>query len=296
MKKKTFIVQLLDSKKPSRTSFTQVEDANFYSNDTDASLVFIPHEDSFDFQTAKVVMYNRSDESLVERDAVVTTENGRKVASYEMPDEIIAHWGDWTAQPVFISGGEIYSGSIVPFSVFRYLMHERPPKLNEVVTITNFIQQSQALVDDMVQEEAQRKTQEQTRQSAEAVRVLAENERNEKYGSYAQQFNDVITDLSEDKDYHSLPEIAGARGGHDTLGARLDETTAQLAQKANRTEVNTISGQIDNLIANAGDTDGNAELLDIRVGWDGTIYPTAGDAVRSIQQFMTEENEVWSVI
>ena len=174
MKKKTFIVQLLDSKNPSRKSFTQVEDSNFYSNDTDASLVFIPHEEAFNFETAKVVMYNRGDESLVERDAEVTTENGRKVASYEMPTEIISHWGDWTAQPVFISGGEIYSGSIVPFSVFRYLMHERPPKLSEIVSVTNFIQQSQALVDDMVQEE-------QGRQSSEAVRVLAEQERVQGY-------------------------------------------------------------------------------------------------------------------
>ena len=50
---------------------------------------------------------------------------------------------------------------------------------------------------------------------------------------YYQQYSDVIKELSEEKDYHSLPEIAGARGGHDTLGQRLDETTAQLAQKAN---------------------------------------------------------------
>lgn len=47
---------------------------------------------------------------------------------------------------------------------------------------------------------------------------------------YYQQFSDVIKELSEEKEYHSLPEIAGARGGHDTLGQRLDETTAQLAQ------------------------------------------------------------------
>lgn len=266
MKKKTFIVQLLDSKKPSRTSFTQVEDANFYSNDTDASLVFIPHEDTFDFETAKVVMYNRGDESLVERDAVVTTENGRKVASYELPADIIAHWGEWVAQPVFISNSEIYSGSIVPFSVIRYLMHERPPKLTEVVSVTEFIQQSQALVDDMEQAEAQRVTQEQGRQSAETNRVQAESERSDKYESYAQQFNDVITELSEEKDYHSLPEISVARRGYSTLTESLNNLSVNM--------FNTNLGKItpnmvsDELLAQiAGDAAVNA------VPADGAITP-----------------------
>ena len=140
---------MLDSKKPNKNSYTQVEDALFYSNDTDASLVFIPHEDSFEFQSAKVVMYNRSDESLVERDAVVTTENGRKVASYELPEEIILHWGEWVAQPVFISGGEIYSGSIVPFSVIRYLMDNRPPTLRDIIKIDELYSQLVAIMDEI---------------------------------------------------------------------------------------------------------------------------------------------------
>ena len=44
-------------------------------------------------------------------------------------------------------------------------------------------------------------------------------------------FNDVMNELTKDKEFHSLPEIAGARGGFDTLGERLNDTTAQLAQK-----------------------------------------------------------------
>lgn len=47
-------------------------------------------------------------------------------------------------------------------------------------------------------------------------------------------------------------------------------------------QVNVNTGRIDSLVANAGDTDNNAELLDIRTGWNGEIYPTAGSAVRSI--------------
>ena len=49
-------------------------------------------------------------------------------------------------------------------------------------------------------------------------------------------FKDVMQELAENKDYHSLPEISGARGGFDTLGERLDDTAAQLQRKPNRTE------------------------------------------------------------
>ena len=77
---------------------------------------------------------------------------------------------------------------------------------------------------------------------------------------YYQQFNDVITDLSEEKDYHSLPEISAARGGHDTLGDRLDETTAQLAQ----TEIK-LDNRIDNIIATPT-TVSEQEIIDARDG------------------------------
>ena len=40
-------------------------------------------------------------------------------------------------------------------------------------------------------------------------------------------FKDVMQELAEDKDFHSLPEIAGARGGFDTLGERLNNTVSQ---------------------------------------------------------------------
>ena len=58
-------------------------------------------------------------------------------------------------------------------------------------------------------------------------------------------FKDVIKELSEDKDFYSLPEIAGARGGFDTLGDRLNDTTAQLAQKIDKTVFNVANQTIE---------------------------------------------------
>lgn len=115
------------------------------------------------------------------------------------------------------------------------------------------------------------------------------------------------------------PEIAQARGGEATIGERFNSTDQRLAEvpteiedavepKANKIYVDAELGKrayendlevererINNLVAHSGETDGNAELLDIRVGFDGTIHNTAGDAVRAIAAFMTEENEEWVI-
>lgn len=91
---------------------------------------------------------------------------------------------------------------------------------------------------------------------------------------------------------------------HSTLKARLDsgftevnqqlaDTNASIGTRASQFDLQTQSARIDTLIAHAGDTDGNAELLDIRIGFDGNVYPTAGEAVRAFGNFLTVENEPW---
>lgn len=46
-------------------------------------------------------------------------------------------------------------------------------------------------------------------------------------------------------------------------------------------QIEVLNSRISNIIAAGTTTEGNTELIDIRTGYDGTIYPTAGDAVRT---------------
>ena len=59
-----------------------------------------------------------------------------------------------------------------------------------------------------------------------------------------------MQELAEDKDFHSLPEIAGARGGFGTLGERLEDTNVQLARKVDKgnvsvSDINKNLGKLD---------------------------------------------------
>ena len=76
---------------------------------------------------------------------------------------------------------------------------------------------------------------------------------------------------------------------------KIQYIDAQLAQKADEADLEIERARISNLTANAGNTDGNAELLDIRVGFDGVTYTTAGEATRALSNYMTEENQPWRV-
>ncbi|WP_350346139.1 hypothetical protein ABR335_09155 [Heyndrickxia faecalis] len=91
-------------------------------------------------------------------------------------------------------------------------------------------------------------------------------------------------------DGDSSPEAAQARVGTDgtnytTLKARLDgenqNVMSQLASKAEQVDLETQKSRIDNIVANTDNTEGNAELLDIRTDRFGKVFATAGDAVRA---------------
>lgn len=60
---------------------------------------------------------------------------------------------------------------------------------------------------------------------------------------------------------------------------KFNATVASLRNTAESNKT-TLEAQIANIVAHNNDTEGNTELLDLRAGADGTIYDSAGNAVR----------------
>lgn len=72
---------------------------------------------------------------------------------------------------------------------------------------------------------------------------------------------------------------------------RLNEVTAQLAQKANQSDLNITDGRINTLIAlPSGSTNNDARLEDIKIGADGKTYDSPANAVR--EQFKDANDEI----
>lgn len=112
-----------------------------------------------------------------------------------------------------------------------------------------------------------------------------------RFGQVKLDFDRVVAEAGSNN-----PEVVLARGKQVNLNERLDKTDAILDEKASRLELDIVKAQTNNLIAHAGNTDGNSELLDMRVAFDGVTYATAGEAMRALANYMIEENEPWEGI
>ena len=64
------------------------------------------------------------------------------------------------------------------------------------------------------------------------------------------------------------------------LSGHLNPYGGNVVDKTARSSISAVNSRIDNIIAHNNDTEGNSELIDIRTRADGTVYASAGAAVR----------------
>ena len=65
--------------------------------------------------------------------------------------------------------------------------------------------------------------------------------------------------------------------------SKINEVSSQLDTKANQGDLEVERNRINNLIVNSGNTDGNSELLDLRIDDTGTNYGVSGESIRFSQ-------------
>ena len=175
-KRKTYEVSVINK----TYSKTYSDQTKFYTSDTALELNFQLKEVEYDFDSAEIILLNVDDRSLVTRPVAKSAEG----FTYELEDDIVAHYGEWKGQLKFTEGGEIYVSSPVSFRIENDLTNDRPPQLTEVNTWKNLRAIADGLIADIRNElelVAERLSEmdsaESERQQSEASRVNAEEQR-----------------------------------------------------------------------------------------------------------------------
>ena len=101
-------------------------------------------------------------------------------------------------------------------------------------------------------------------------------------------FTKTVTEI--EKDYQGLRKIVIDENNAANLQDQVNKVNSSLEHKVNQDELEIERKRIDLLTkVQNGETEGNTELLDIRVGADAIIYDSAGESVR--KQFDKKANQ-----
>src|SRR5699024_7820268 len=90
--------------------------------------------------------------------------------TYELENDIIAHYGEWRGQLRFEQGGEVYVSSPVKFRIENDLSNERPPQLSDVQSWVSLKRYADELVEELKQAVLDAKGIEDTFNENETVR------------------------------------------------------------------------------------------------------------------------------
>ena len=144
-KNKTFEAYLSNNRLIDNKSINQTEDANFFTSDTEAFINVRPMDIDFKFESAKIMMVNHEDGSIVTRAMQVDPE--LRVANYEIEADLMLHYGEWSAQVLFSASGETFTSDVLKFEIKRHLTDQAQPKLEDIESYTEFMKKaSQELI------------------------------------------------------------------------------------------------------------------------------------------------------
>lgn len=146
---------------------------HFYTSDTALELVFRLIEKEYTFDSVEVLLLNVDDKSIVTR----KTTKSDNWYSYELDDDIVAHYGQWKGQLQLKKGSETYVSSPFNFRIENDLQNDRQPQLTEVNNWKNLRTIADGLIDDLRIELESLTEQELEIENAETARQQAESQR-----------------------------------------------------------------------------------------------------------------------
>ena len=243
-KRKTYEVSVIDK----TYSKTISDETKFYTSDTALELVFKLKETEYTFESAEIVLLNTNDKSLITR-RVVKSDEG---FVYTFEKDIIAHYGEWKAQLMFIENVDAHVASPIKFRIENDLYNTKPQALSDVVSWVNLKLYAEKLVGEFkqavdeafaknVEIENTFKTNEQNRQTAFEN---AEQSRQTTFET-AESKRDETFEINESTRQAQELEREKAEGARQTVfdGNEANRTETFNANEATRQENETVRQQ-----------------------------------------------------
>ena len=285
-KNKTWLIDLFNTEPVMRKqSANQIQNDEFWTSDTEAYLNFKVSSQEFIIDTAKINLYNKDDGTLVQRD--MTKQNNE--AQYELPQEIIAHFGKWNAQVVFISGAERYTSPMVDFEVKRTLGDGAPEKLGIIRDWLVFESDAKELIAEIETNEALRQADFATAQSAR--QATFDTSQNDKQNAFTTSESNRQSTFNTAENLRKIDEngrkVAETNREASEATRKTNEASRiadENIRKANEIQRNDKQIRLNNLIVNGDFSNGTT-------GWRTSSFNAEFQVVNGVAETLATVND-----